>query len=178
MSMISCKECGSEVSSTAFHCPKCGAAPAAMNGNRTVWVAAIIGFVFVMVVLGSLGGCSSASTAPLVVSPAPPPPPPACTMLCGGRWVGALRQGPGEDTIVFDSQAANGPVTEYTGTLEGGSTLSGEVPVATPDSVWLSRPDAGWRGVFVTPDSIVGTATWQGNLGTTYASFSLTRVAP
>lgn len=56
MSLIKCKECGTEVSSSAFHCPKCGAAPAAMKGNQELYIVGIIVLILVLIVLGWMNG--------------------------------------------------------------------------------------------------------------------------
>lgn len=84
MAMTKCKECGSEISTKAEACPKCGAKVTKSSGCAT----AIIGFIGLIALFSVLSRCTSSNTNHTLTSqtsttstnqesstPAPAPPP-------------------------------------------------------------------------------------------------------
>lgn len=109
MAMTKCKECGTEISTKADACPKCGAKQVCTSGFAKFALGVIIFFVFVSI----LGQCSRtdttprsatsattsspASTASSVAEPAPPPAP-----IPGSQWVYDQQTDPmGNGTTLF-----------------------------------------------------------------------------
>lgn len=60
MALVKCKECGSEVSTSAKACPKCGAKPPKKT-SRVTWV--FLGLLVFVVGLGALNGPSGSGSA-------------------------------------------------------------------------------------------------------------------
>jgi len=83
MAMTKCKECKTDISTTADACPNCGAKQVRTSGCAKV----VLWFIGIIVVLAAIGQCSSPSStsqsSPAVSNPnkakesqvAPPPPP-------------------------------------------------------------------------------------------------------
>ena len=91
MAMTKCKECQTEISTTADACPKCGAKQVRTSGCAKV----VLWFIGIVVALAAIGQCSSPSTSTTDTSsispsaspissstPAIPPPP----LEPGAQW--------------------------------------------------------------------------------------------
>ncbi len=90
MAMTKCKECQTEISTTADACPKCGAKQVHTSGCAKV----VLWFIGIIVALAAIGQCSSPSTSPTDTSstsssssqePTPPATPPA-PPVPGSQW--------------------------------------------------------------------------------------------
>lgn len=95
MAMTKCRECGSEISTKAEACPKCGAKRKSQTGCGTLIMASVVG----LIVLAAIGRCSSntayappttsttsshlpSTSSPLAAQPAAPPQP-----KVGSQWI-------------------------------------------------------------------------------------------
>src|SRR5690606_29905296 len=93
MAMTKCKECGTEISTTADACPKCGAKQVRTSGCAKVVLGVLGFFVFVAIVgqcsrsdtsspsTSTTSASSSSSTVQPTAAPTPPPPP-----APGSQW--------------------------------------------------------------------------------------------
>lgn len=71
MALITCKECGGQVSSKAAACPKCGAKPPAKTSLGTALFAGLIGLTALVMIVGSFGekGPTIPATKPGAAAP-------------------------------------------------------------------------------------------------------------
>lgn len=92
--MIKCKECGTEISTTADACPKCGAKQVRTSGCAKVVLFVLGFFVFVSIVgtcsrngssTSSSSSASSTQTSQPPATPEPTPPTPPAPVI-GSQW--------------------------------------------------------------------------------------------
>ena len=122
MAMTKCKECGTEISTTADACPKCGAKQVRTSGCAKVVFGVLGFFVFIAIVgqcsrsdtsspsTSATSASSSSATAQPVAAPTPPPPPaPGSQWHYGqdedpmGKGTTLLAQVTSTNVVLFDS---------------------------------------------------------------------------
>lgn len=105
MALIKCKECGSEVSSKAATCPKCGArvAPEPMGCGRLIGISLLV--VIIVLVFSSLSSNnssnSSSSPAQVVASTPESTPEP---LAAGAQWIYSQSEDPMSKGITYHAQ--------------------------------------------------------------------------
>jgi len=143
MAIIKCKECGAEVSTSAFHCPKCGAAPAAMQGKQSTYAVITALLVLLVFVLMILGACSAPTAA-------------AAPRTLLGSWAGKASDGSYVDTMTFATeredtteigdrrQIFDGDFREIggsSGSVEA-TVVNGSIDILTPNEIIAHFTDA------------------------------------
>lgn len=135
MAMTKCKECGTEISTTADACPKCGAKQVRTSGCAKVALGVIAFFVFVTIVgqcsrdestnSPSAASSTSPATSASVTDPSPAPPPPAPAP--GAQWSYSQDEDPmGKGSTQFAQVTSSNVVlfdSPYGGPQHGALTL-------------------------------------------------------